>query len=90
MELTVTIDEKEISEIAVDTLTKKAIAEINGNLFEESHYNFLRRIYKEDIQKEIRTIVKAHETDIIEKAISEAARIIAKKALPKYIEKEEL
>lgn len=90
MELKVVIDEKEISEIAVDMLAKRTVAEMKDSLFGESHYNFLRRVYKENVQKEIRDIVKAHEEDIIEKAIGEAARIIAKKALPKYIEKEEL
>lgn len=81
MKLTVDVDEKEIQENVVDLITRNTVREIEGLLFDgDSKYSHLRKIYKDNVQRLMREIIYKHETEIVEKAIEQAAAIVARKA----------
>ena len=80
MKFTLDIDEQLINEAVIKTMTNEMIEQIEREMFSESRYGGLRKLYKENVQAEVRAMIKAHETEIVEKAISEAAAIVARKA----------
>jgi diphthamide biosynthesis methyltransferase len=80
MKLTVDIDEKEIQESAIDLITKNTVSDMESMLFDDSRYSHLRKIYKDTVQQLMRDIIKKHEAEIVDKAIEQAAGIVARKA----------
>ena len=80
MKLTLDIDEQRINEAAIKALTDETVEQIEKGMYGEGRYALLRKLYKENVQAEVRTVIKAHETEIVEKAIKEAGAIVARKA----------
>lgn len=80
MKLTLDIDEQRINEAVIKALTDETLEQIEKGMFGVDRYVQLRKLYKENVQAEVRAVIKAHETEIVEKAISEAAAILARKA----------
>ena len=88
MKFEVDLDTEQITQSISDTVVRNAVNELENDIFDEGHYNFARRMYRDNVQGEVRKLIKAHSDEIIEKAIKEASLIIARKALPKLLEKE--
>lgn len=80
MKLMLDIDEQLINEAVIKTLTVEIVEQIKKGMYGEDRYALLRKLYKENVQAEVRAMIKAHETEIVEKAIKEAAAIVARKA----------
>lgn len=80
MKLTLDIDEQRINEAVIKTMTDETVEQIEHGMFDESRYGGLRKLYRENVQAEVRAMIKAHETEIVEKAIKEAGAIVARKA----------
>ncbi len=74
------IDEQRINEAIVKTMVEETVEQIERGMFGENGYGQLRKLYKENVQAEVRAMIKAHETEIVEKAITEAGAIVARKA----------
>ena len=80
MKLVFDIDEQRINEAVVKTMTADTVEQLENGMFGEDRYVQLRKLYKENVQAEVRAMIKAHETEIVEKAITEAGAIVARKA----------
>lgn len=80
MKLMLDIDEQLINEAVIKTLTVEIVEQIKKGMYGEDRYALLRKLYKENVQAEVRAMIKAHETEIVEKAIKEAGAIVARKA----------
>lgn len=80
MKLMLDIDEQLINEAVIKTLTVEIVEQIEKGMYGEDRYALLRKLYKENVKDEVRTIIKAHETEIVEKAIKEAGAIVARQA----------
>lgn len=80
MKLTLDIDEQRINEAVIKALTDETVEQIEKGMYGEGRYVLLRKLYKENVQAEVRAMIKAHETEIVEKAIKEAGAIVARKA----------
>lgn len=80
MKLTLDIDEQRINEAVIKTMTNETVEQIEHGMFDENRYGQLRKLYRENVQAEVRAMIKAHEDEIVKKAISEAAAILARKA----------
>lgn len=78
--MVVDIDENEIQESVVEIITKDTASDMESMLFDDSKYSHLRKMYKDTVQQLMREIIKKHETEIIGKAIEQAAGIVARKA----------
>ena len=79
MKLTLDIDEQRINEAVIKALTDETVEQLEKGIFDRDSYQ-LRKLYKENVQAEVRAMIKAHETEIVEKAITEAGAIVARKA----------
>ena len=79
MKLTLDIDEQRINEAVIKALTDETVEQIEKGMFDGDRYGQLRKLYKENVQAEVRAMIKAHETEIVEKAITEAGAIVARK-----------
>ena len=90
MKFEVNIDEATLNEAVSDILVRDSVKEVKEQLFDSDggRYSIMRRLYRESVQDEVRKLIKANSDAIIDKAVNEASRIIAKKALPKLLEKE--
>lgn len=86
MKVTFTIDEEELKKRVVDIVITRAVESMEEQLFSDNRYSAMRKKYKEDVQAKVRDLIKAHEDEIIGKAVSEAGAIMARKALPKMLE----
>lgn len=81
MKITVDIDDLEIQKSVVETITDNTTKEIETFLFDgDSRYSHLRKLYKDNVQRLMREIIYKHENEIVEKAIEQAAAIVARKA----------
>lgn len=80
MKLVFDIDEQRINEAVIKALTDETVEQIEKEMYGEGRYGLLRKQYKENVQAEVRAVIKAHEDEIVKKAISEAAVILARKA----------
>lgn len=80
MKLVFDIDEQRINEAVIKALTDETVEQIEKGMFGENRYGQLRKLYRENVQAEVRAMIKAHETEIVEKAIKEAGAIVARKA----------
>lgn len=87
MKYNLEIDNSVLEDEIMKCVVGKAVDEIESRIFEGDRYSVLRRLYKENIQKGLREILRAREPEIIEKAVAEAAAILARKALPKVMER---
>ena len=79
MKLTLEIDEQRINEAVIKTMTDETVEQLENGIFGEGRYSMLKKLYKENVQAEVRTLIKAHEDEIVKNAISEAAAILARK-----------
>lgn len=82
----VSIDEDSLSKAITDELVGHTVGTLKEEIFGESRYSLLRRVYKEQVQNEIRKMLKAHEKEIIDRAVSEASVRIAKKGISQLLE----
>ena len=80
MKLVFDIDEQRINEAVIKALTDETVEQIEKEMYGKDRYGLLRKLYKENVQAEVRAMIKAHETEIVEKAIKEAGVIVARKA----------
>ena len=80
MKLTLDIDEQRINEAVIKALTDETVEQIEKGMYGEDRYVLLRKLYKENVKDEVRAIIKAHETEIVDKAITEAGAIVARQA----------
>ena len=81
MKITVELDEKQIQENVIAIVTENTVSEIEEILFDgDSRYSHLRKMYKDNVQRLMREIISKHEPEIVEKAIEQAAVIVARKA----------
>lgn len=88
MKFEVDLNTEQIAQLISDTVVRNAVNELENEIFDDGCYNIARRMYRDNVQGEVRKLIKAHSDEIIEKAIKEASLIIARKALPKLLEKE--
>lgn len=86
MNIKITIDEKDLEQNVISILTTDAVDRVEQELFGDSRFSGMRKLYKENVQSLVRVMLKEHETEIVEKAVNEAAAILARKALPKMME----
>lgn len=84
------VDDSKINEAIANIIVRDAVDEVQVQLFEGGgRYNAMRKMYRETVQSQVRDLIKKNADAIIEKAVDEAARIIARKALPKLLERSE-
>lgn len=84
------VDDSKINEAVTSIIVQNAVDEVQAQLFEGGgRYNTMRKMYRETVQSQVRDLIKKNADAIIEKAVDEAARIIARKALPKLLERSE-
>lgn len=80
MEIKLTISEEALSQAVMDVLVKDAVDTAEQQLFDDGCYGYMRKVYKDHVQTQMREMLKRHETEILDRAISEAAKIVARKA----------
>ena len=80
MEIKLTISEEALSQAVMDVLVKDAVDTAEQQLFVDGRYGYMRKVYKDHVQTQMREMLKRHETEILDKAINEAAKIVARKA----------
>lgn len=80
MTLSFEIDENKLYNAVLNELIRETIDEAEKQLFTDDGWSRMRKMYKEDVHKCMMNIIKDHEDEIIDKAISEAGAIIARKA----------
>ena len=80
MKFTIEINDTELMNCVVEVLVARTVEQVQEQLFTDDRYSRMRKMYREDVQGEVRKKIKEHETEIIEKAITEAGAIVARKA----------
>ena len=80
------IDEEKLGSRITDELVSQGISTLESEIFGEGRYSMLRRMYKEDLQAEVRKMLKSHEKEIIDRDVTEARVRIVKKGLPQFLE----
>lgn len=80
MRYTIEINDTELMNSIVEVLVARTVETVESQLFTDDRFSRMRKMYKEDVQGEVRKAIKEHEPEILEKAIAEAGAIIARKA----------
>lgn len=80
MKFTIEINEKELMNTVVELLVARTVEQVETQIFTDDRYSRMRKMYKDDVQGEVRKAIKEHEPEILDKAITEAAAIVARKA----------
>ena len=89
MQITLNIDEQAIEQAALNILVDDTVKDMQKGMFGQpgGRYDYMRKLHRENVQREVREMLKQHETEIIDRAVTEAAAILARKALPKMMER---
>lgn len=82
------LDEEVIQRKITDWIVQDVAKGTEEHLFVGNpSYDNMRKAYKEDVQGSVRKMLAEHQDEIINKAISEAARILANKGLPMMLKR---
>ena len=87
MKFTIDIDDIVLQNNIQGILVENAVKGIEQKIFNNDSYSYMRKLYRDDIHSNMLTVIRAHEDEIIEKAVAEAASILARKAMPKMMER---
>lgn len=87
MKIAFDIDEEEMKQSILGVLVKQGVEEASAIFQKNDHYSFIKRLYRDDMQKSVREMLKAHEAEIIDRAVVKAAEMITRKAVPKLMER---
>ena len=86
MKVAFEIDDWEVMDEVKAVVIKRTVEKIEDDLFHDGYGNYNRRIYSDEIKSAVRSLMKEHIEQIVERAVGAAADQIARKGLKKMID----
>lgn len=90
MDITVTINEKDIERAVEDLIINDAVTTIEKSLFKDEYGNYDRRVYIEAIKQNVRELLKEHKDEIVNRAVDYAGVYIGKKGFKKMVDEDQI